>query len=340
MDLRTTYLGLALRTPLVPSSSPLCESLDNLRAMEEAGAGAVVLHSLFEEQIELDALSMAHYLTAGTESFAESLSYLPQPQEFRFGPQEYLEHLWRAKQALSIPVIASLNGRTAGGWSGFARQLEEAGADAVELNIYDVPADLERSGPQVESLYLDIVHRVRQSVAIPIAVKLSPFFSALGNMARRLVDTGTDGLVLFNRFYQPDVDLDELEIRPRLLLSTPQTMRLPMRWIAILHGRIHASLAATGGIHTHEDVLKMLMVGADATMLCSALLRNGISHIGRVKADLERWMQEREFESVALMKGNLSQKSCPRPGDFERANYTKALTGYHVELGKPERTPP
>jgi dihydroorotate dehydrogenase (fumarate) len=332
MDLETTYLGLRLSSPLVPSSSPLCESLDNLRAMEDAGAGAIVLHSLFEEQIELDALSLTHYLSEGTESFAESLSYLPQPREFRFGPQEYLEHLARAKQALRIPVIASLNGRTAGGWNRFARQLEEAGADAVELNIYYVPADLSLSGPHVEDLYLEIVRNVRRSVGIPVAVKLSPFFSAPGNMAERLVQAGADGLVLFNRFYQPDVDLEELEVRPRVLLSTPQTMRLPMRWIAILHGRIEASLAATGGIHNHEDVLKMLMVGADVTMLCSALLRHGIAHLGRVKADLVRWMEQHEFPSVSLMKGSLSQKSCPRPDDYERANYTKALTGYHVKL--------
>jgi dihydroorotate dehydrogenase (fumarate) len=332
MDLRTSYLGLELRTPLVPSSSPLCESLDNLRAMEEAGAGAVVLHSLFEEQIEIDALAITHYLGTGTESYAESLSYLPEPREFRFGPQEYLEHLWRAKQALGIPVIASLNGRTGGGWSGFARQLQQAGADAVELNIYDVPADPGVTGAQVEERYLQIVRTVRKSVSIPVAIKVSPFFSATANMAHRLVEAGADGLVLFNRFYQPDVDLNELEIRPRVLLSTPQTMRLPMRWIAILHGRIQASLAATGGVHTHEDVLKMLMVGADVTMLCSALLRHGIRHLQAVKTDLERWMQEHEFDSVSLMKGNLSQKSCARPEEFERANYTKAITGYHLKL--------
>ena len=332
MDLETTYLGLRLSSPLVPSSSPLCESLDNLRAMEDAGAGAVVLHSLFEEQIEIDALSLAHYLNEGTESFAESLSYLPQPVEFRFGPQEYLDHLARAKQALGIPVIASLNGCTPGGWSRFARQLEQAGADSIELNIYYVPADLALSGPEVEARYLEIVRDVRRSVSLPLAVKLSPFFSAPGHMAKRLVQAGADGLVLFNRFYQPDVDLDELDVRPRIHLSTPQTMRLPMRWIAILHGRIEASLAATGGVHTHEDVLKMLLVGADATMLCSALLKHGIGHLGRVKADLIRWMEEHEFSSVSMLKGSLSQKSCPQPDDYERANYTKALTGYHVKL--------
>jgi dihydroorotate dehydrogenase (fumarate) len=332
MNLETEYLGLELQCPLVPSSSPLCESLDNLRAMEDAGAGAVVLHSLFEEQIEMDALSISHYLGTGTESFPEALSYLPEPHGFRFGPHDYLEHLWRAKQALGIPVIASLNGRTAGGWSRFARQLEQAGADALELNVYYVPADIEVSGPQVEDLYLDVVQHVRKSVALPLAVKVSPFFSAPGSMARRLVAAGADGLVLFNRFYQPDVDLETMEIRPGVLLSTPQTLRLPMRWIAILHGRIQASLAATGGVHTHEDVLKMLMVGADVTMLCSALLRHGISHLAKVKADLERWMEEHEYESVAQMKGSLSQRACARPDDFERANYTKALTGYHLKL--------
>jgi len=332
MDLRTEYLGLKLSCPLVLSASPLSESLDALRAVEDAGAGAVVLHSLFEEQIEIDALSMSHYLEKGTDSYPEALTYLPTPGDFRFGPQDYLDHLWRAKQALGIPVIASLNGRTVGGWSHFARQLEQAGADAIELNIYYVAADLEMSGREVEDLYLEIVRSVRRCVTVPIAVKIGPYFSAPGNMARRLVEAGANGLVLFNRFYQPDVDLDQLEIRPRVLLSSPQTMRLPMRWIAILHGRIEASLAATGGIHDHLDVLKMLMVGADVTMLCSALLRHGIPHLGKVKAALEQWMVEHEFDSVSLMKGNLSQRACPRPEEFERANYTKALVGYHVEL--------
>jgi dihydroorotate dehydrogenase (fumarate) len=330
MDLKTKYLGLDLESPLVPSASPLCEELVNLLRMEEAGAGAVVLHSLFEEQIEQEARTLDHYLTYGTDSYAESLTYFPDSRDFAFGPQEYLDHVWRAREALQIPLIASLNGSSGGGWIDYARQIEQAGADAIELNLYHIPADLETSSGEVEKRYIEAVRQVRSSVRVPLAVKIGPYFSAVGSMARRLVEAGADGLVLFNRFYQPDIDLEELEVRPNVLLSTPQALRLPLRWVAILHGRLKASLAATSGIHTHEDALKLLMAGADVTMLCSALLRYGIGHLAEVKESMVRWMEEHEYSSVAQMKGSMSQSSCPDSTAFERASYMKALTGYHI----------
>jgi dihydroorotate dehydrogenase (fumarate) len=330
MKLDTTYLGLRLASPLVPSASPLSEEIDNLRRMEEAGAGAVVLQSLYEEQIEQESRTLHHYLEHGTESFAESLTYFPEPPAFRFGPEAYLDHIRRAKQAIRIPVIASLNGSTTGGWLDFARLIEEAGADALEVNFYYVPADLETSGPQVEERCLEVVRQVRRSVRLPLAVKVGPFFSAPASMARRLAEAGADGLVLFNRFYQPDIDLEALEVRPNLRLSTSQELRLPLRWIAILHGRLKVSLAATTGIHNHEDVLKMLLAGADVTMLCSALLRHGISYLGEVREGLVRSMEEREFTSVEQIKGSMSQIACADPSAFERASYMKALTGYHL----------
>jgi dihydroorotate dehydrogenase (fumarate) len=330
MDLKTNYLGLELRTPLVPSASPLSERIGNIRRMEDAGAGAVVLHSLFVEQIEQEAATLGHYLSTGTESYAESLSYFPEPTDFFFGPREYLEHIRRAKAAVEIPIIASLNGAHEEGWVEYARQIEQAGADALELNIYYIPADLQTVGNEVEGVYVDIVRQVRRTVSLPLAVKIGPYFSAPGNMARRLVTAGADGLVLFNRFYQPDLDLETLEVKTNVLLSTPQAMRLPLRWIAILHGRLKASLAGTGGIHTGEDALKMLMAGADVTMLCSALLRNGIDYLTTVKEAMEVWMLEHEYESVNQLKGSMSQRSSADPSAFERANYMKALTGYHV----------
>jgi len=331
MDLKTTYLGLPLRSPLVPSASPLSESIDNLKRMEDEGAGAVVLHSLFEEQIEQEARTLDHYLGHGAESFAEALTYFPEPRHFMFGPDEYLEHIRRAKEALSIPVFASLNGSSIGGWTDYARGIEAAGADALELNLYEVPADIDTTSEEIEERYVEVVRRVHEVVGFPLAVKIGPHFTALAQMARRLARAGAGGLVLFNRFYQPDIDLEELAVRPNVLLSTPQAMRLPLRWIAILHGRIHASRAATGGILSGADALKMLMVGADVTMLCSALLRHGIPHLGTVRDEMVQWMEEHEYESVSQMQGSMSQRSCPDPTAFERANYMKALTGYHVE---------
>ncbi len=329
-DLRTEYLGLALSSPLVPSASPLAQEIANLERMEEAGAGAVVLHSLFEEQIEQEARTLHQYLTTGTESYAEALTYLPEPPRYRFGPDEYLEHVRRAKQALGIPVIGSLNGSTTGGWLKYARLIQEAGADALEINLYHIPADCEVSGREIEERYLEVVRQVRGCVSLPVAVKIGPYFSALGDMACSLVEAGANGLVLFNRFYQPDIDLETLEVRPNVILSDSHELRLPLRWIAILHGRLEASFAATGGVHTHEDVLKVLMAGADVAMLCSALLRHGIAHLAAVRAGIVRFMEEREYVSVAQMKGSMSQSTCADPTAFERASYMKALTGYHV----------
>ena len=327
IDLSTTYLGLKLRTPLVPSASPLSQEIDSIRRLEDAGASAVVLYSLFEEQLRQESVELDHRLSEHIESFAEALSYLPAPSEFHLGPEGYLNHIRKAKQAVRIPVIASLNGRTAGGWTSYAKQIQQAGADAIECNIYAIPSDMSMPGSQVEQTYLDIVSAVKAAVTIPVAVKLSPFFSNTANMAKRFDDAGANALVLFNRFYQPDINLDELEIQPNVLLSTPQALRLPLTWIGILFGRIRANLAATSGVHGPEDVIKLLMVGADVTMLCSTLLRNGISHLRYIEDGLLEWMERHEYESVQQMKGSMSQLRCPDPSAFERAQYMKAVKG-------------
>jgi dihydroorotate dehydrogenase (fumarate) len=337
MDLKTTYLSLLLRSPLVPSSSPLGWVLSNLKAMEDAGAGAVVLPSLFEEQIEQEGRTLGHFLARGLDSYPEALTYLPEPGEFHLGPDDYLEHVRRAKGSLGIPVIASLNGSTLGGWLDHARLIEEAGADALEVNLYAVPADVNLSPEQVEEEHLQVVRQARQGLSIPLAVKIGPYFSAPGHMAARLSRAGAEGLVLFNRFTQPDFDLDAMEVVPRVRLSTPDELLLRLRWIAILHGRLPLSLAATGGIHNGEDALKALLAGADVAMLCSALLRHGIDHLQVVEAEMRRWMEEREYASVEQLKGSMSQRSCPDPTAFERASYMKALTGYHVPSGPPVR---
>jgi dihydroorotate dehydrogenase (fumarate) len=330
MNLSTTYLGLKLRTPLVPAASPLSEDIDNIKRMEEEGASAVVMYSLFEEQLRQDRLELNQSLEQGTFSYPEALTYFPEPDEFRLGPEEYLAHIAAAKAAVKIPVIASLNGSSVGGWTDYARQIQQAGADALELNIYSIPTDMTVSGVEVEKKYLDIVRSVKKTVTIPVAVKLSPFFSNFANMAGQLDDAGANGLVLFNRFYQPDIDLEMLEVNPNLLLSTPMAMRLPLRWIAILRDRVRASLAATSGIHRATDALKMLMAGADVTMLCSVLIRHGIRHIGVIERDLAAWMEEHEYESVEQLKGSMSQKHCPDPGAFERAQYLRALSGFNL----------
>jgi len=324
-DLTTTYLGLKLRTPLIASASPLSHELDNIRRLEDAGASAIVLFSLFEEQLRQEQAELEHYLSNGIDSFAESLSYFPQGGEFHTGPEEYLRHIQRAKDAVNVPIIASLNASTLGGWTNFARRIEDAGADAIECNIYSIPSDPDISSAAVEQTVLDIVRTAKLTVHIPVAVKLSPFFTSMANMAKRLDAVGADGLVLFNRFYQPDIDLDELELKPSVLLSTPQAMRLPLTWIGILYARIRASLAATSGIHGPEDVIKLLMVGADATMLCSALLRNGIRHLCNLESGICEWMEEHEYESVHQMQGSMSQLRCPDPGAFERAQYMRAI---------------
>ena len=332
-DLSTTYLGLQLRSPLVVSASPLSRDLDGIRRLEEAGASAVVLYSLFEEQLRQEEVDLNYHLTAGTESFAESLTYFPQASEFHTGPEGYLKHIRKAKAAVKIPVIASLNGSTLGGWTKFAAEIERAGADAIECNVYYIPTDPTVSAAHIEQTYLDILQAVKATVTIPVAIKLSPFFSNLSNMAHRLDEAGADALVLFNRFYQPDIDLEELEIRPNVLLSTPQALRLPLTWIGILHGRVKASLAATGGVHAAEDAVKLLMVGANVTMMCSSLMRHGIDHLRHVERELRDWMEAHEYESVAQMQGSMSQLKCSDPGAFERAQYMRAVKGMqHIHM--------
>jgi dihydroorotate dehydrogenase (fumarate) len=325
MNLKTTYLGLNLRTPLVVSASPLSESLDNIRRMEDAGASAVVLHSLFEEQLRADRRDLNHLSLLGTESYPEALSYFPEPGDWLVGPESYLKHIARAKAAVHIPIIASLNGSTPGGWTGFAKEIQDAGADALELNHYSVPTDPDLVSADLEQHDVDVLRAVRVSVKIPVAVKTSPFFTNFAHMAKRFAETGANGLVMFNRFYQPDVEMESLEVAPHVFYSTPMAMRLPLRWIAILHGKLGVSLAATSGIHRGQDALKMLMVGADVTMLCSALMRHGIGHLKVVEEEMTHWMHDHEYESVAQLKGSLSHKNCPDPTAFERAQYLRAV---------------
>ncbi len=328
MDLTTTYLGMKLRSPLVPSASPLSEEIDNIKRMEEAGAAAVVLHSLFEEQLRLETYELNHHLNYGTESFPEALTYFPQPEQFHLGPEGYLEHIRRAKRAVHIPIIASLNGSTVGGWIDFARLIEQAGADALELNVYHIPTDMNVTGAEIEQRYVDVLTAVKAAVKIPVAIKLSPFFSNFANMAARFDKAGANGLVLFNRFYQPDLDLEALEVRPNVLLSTPQALRLPLTWIGILYGRLKADLAATSGVHDAKDVIKILMVGANVTMMAAALLRHGIEHLRVIEQNVRQWMEEHEYESVQQMRGSMSQKHCADPSAFERAQYMKSLQSY------------
>ena len=312
MDLSTTYMGLKLRSPLVMSACQvLSEDVANIKRAEDNGAGAIVLYSLFEEQLRDEARELHHHTS-----------------DYHLGPEGYLKHIQKAKAAVKVPVIASLNGCSLGGWTDFARKIEQAGADAIELNIYWIPADMSLPGTAVEQLYFDILKAVTGAVKIPVAVKLSARFSNIANMVKRLDDLGANGFTLFNRFYQPDIDLEALEIKPKVLLSTPHAMRLPLRWIAILKGHVKASLAGSSGIHSGQDVVKMLMVGADVTMLCSALLKNGISHLGLVEKELRQWMEEHEYESVKQMQGSMSQVNCADPSAFERAQYMRAITTY------------
>lgn len=330
MDLSTNYLGLKLRTPLVTAASPLSEDVETIKQLEDAGASAVVLYSLFEEQLRQDTAELVHHLEHGTYSSPEALTYFPEPEEFRLGPEEYLKHISKTKEAVSIPIIASLNGSSLGGWTDYAKAIQQAGADALELNIYNIPTDMDVTSAKIEQLYLDIVKAVKTAVTIPVAVKLSPFFTNFANMAKRLDQVGANGLVLFNRFYQPDIDLEALEVKPNILLSTPMAMRVPLRWIALLFGKLKASLAATSGIHRASDVLKMLMAGADVTMLCSALIRHGPRQVGVVERDMVAWMEEHEYTSVSQLKGSLSQRNCPEPSAFERAQYMKAISQFPV----------
>lgn len=331
MDLSTQYLGFNLKNPLVVSASPLSESVHNIRMMEDYGASAVVLYSLFEEQLEQEDKELEHHLAEGTESFAEARTYFPMAGEYRSGPDEYLDLIARAKMAVDMPVIASLNGYSMGGWIDFAKMIEEAGADALELNIYYIPSNLDMTGEQVEQNYIDILTEVKQKVRrIPVAVKLSPYFSNLANMAQKLDKAGTDALVLFNRFYQPDIDLNKLEVHPNIVLSKSYDMRLPLRWIALLKGRIKAGLAATSGIHTGWDVIKIMMAGADVAMLNSILLKKGIAELAPIRATMQAWMNENEYESIKQMQGSMSAQNVPNPSRFERVQYMRALSKFEI----------
>ena len=330
-DLSTTYLGLSLKNPLVVSAFPLCEDVDNIRRMEDAGAAAVVLHSLFEEQIDFESQHLDRFLSLGTESFAESLSYFPTLADYKLGPDEYLEHIRRAKTAVRIPVIGSLNGVSTGGWIRYAKMIQEAGADALELNVYYIPTDPEMGSAQVEQMYLDLVRDVKATLKIPVAVKLGHAFTAMANLARRLDQVGADALVLFNRFYQPDLDLEKLEAVPRLTLSNSYELLLRLHWVAILYGHIRADLAVTGGVHTAQDVLKAMMSGARVAMMTSALLKNGIGHLAKVRSDLLAWMEEHEYASIRQMQGSMSYRSVAEPAAFERGNYMKVLSSYALK---------
>ncbi len=328
MDLSTNYMGLKLKNPVVPSASPMSREIDTIKMMEDAGASAIVLYSLFEEQITHEALELDYLTTQGNESYAEATTYFPHESEYRLGPEEYLEHIRKAKESVNIPIIGSLNGVTRGGWLNYAKKIEQAGAAGLELNIYYIPTDPRLTSSEVENNYIETLKIIKGVVNIPVAMKLSPMFSSMANLAVKLDQAGADALVLFNRFYQPDIDLDNLEVVPNLHLSTPHAMRLPLRWIAILYGKIKANMAATSGLHTSDDVLKMLMAGADVTMMCSALLKNGSEHISKVLSDVITWMEEHEYESVEQMKGSMSHKSVREPAAFERANYMKVLNSY------------
>jgi len=324
-DLTTNYMGLTLKNPIVPSASPLSKRLDGLKQMEDAGAAAVTMYSLFEEQIDLEALAQHNFIEQTTFMSAEATAYFPKAADYNRGPDGYLELIRQAKEAVDVPVIGSLNGVTPGGWTRYARLIQDAGADALELNVYMIPTRLDLSSDGVENTYLEILRDVKASVKIPVAIKLSPFFSSLPNMARRLDKAGANALVLFNRFYQPDFDLEELAVTPHLVLSTPWEMRLPLRWIAILYGHVKASLALTTGVHTPEDVVKSVMAGADIANVASVLLERGPGHISELIGGLSQWMEEHEYESVAQMKGALSQRNVTEPAAFERANYMKVL---------------
>lgn len=334
MNLRTRYLGMDLKNPIVASASPLSHSVASIRELEDAGAAAVVMYSLFEEQIDLESQRLDHYLANATESHAEALSYFPDLGHYNVGPDEYLELIRSAKKAVDIPIIGSLNGVSAGGWTRYARLIQEAGADALELNLYYLATDPHISGVQVEEMYLDTVTNVKQHVDIPVAVKIGPYFSSTAYMARRFAEHGAEGLVLFNRFYQPDFDLQTLEVNPQLVLSTSHELRLPLRWVAILFGRISVDFAITSGIHTEFDVLKAMMAGANVAMMASELLRHGVGRIGEILRGITMWMSDCEYESISQMCGSMSQIHVEEPAAFERANYLKVLDSF-----RPHRVP-
>ena len=328
IDLTTTYLGLKLKNPLVASASPLSEKVENVRKLEDAGIAAVVMYSLFEEQIIHESLELDHYLSYGEEISNEVTSYYPQVGKYTLKAEAYIEQLAKIKKAVKIPVIGSLNGVSTGGWISYARKIEEAGADAIELNLYYLPTNPELSSNELEATYVTLVHDICNSVNIPVAVKLSPFFTTIPNMAMRLATAGAKGLVLFNRFYQPDFDLENLEVVPNLILSSSQDLRLPLRWIAILYSHVQADLALTSGIHAAEDVLKATMAGASVTMMTSELLQKGIDRVPVILADIEKWMVDHEYKSIEQMKGSMSQQNVKEPAAFERANYMKVLNSF------------
>jgi dihydroorotate dehydrogenase (fumarate) len=327
-DLSTTYLGLNLKNPLVASASPLSKKVDRAKKLEEAGISAIVMYSLFEEQIIHESLELDHFLNRGTESFAEALSYLPDGGLYSISPEKYLNQVAGLKKALSIPIIGSLNGVSKGGWTSYAKKIEEAGADALELNIYFIVTDETMTSNDIEDMQVELVAEVKSAIKIPLAVKISPYVTSIPNFVKQLVDAGADGLVLFNRFYQPDFDLDELEVVHSLDLSTSADLRLPLRWISILHGKVNVDFALTSGVHTHKDVLKSMMAGAKVAMTASNLLHNGEQAISPILSDLEGWMKEREYESIQQMQGSMSQKSVKEPVAFERANYMKVLGSF------------
>lgn len=328
MDMKTTYLGLQLKNPLVPSSSPLSRDVGSLKRMEDSGAAAVVMHSLFEEEITLESEMLHHSLTQGTEFYAEALSYFPEAGAYRTGPEVYLETVSQAKEALGIPVIGSLNGVSSGGWIRYAGEIEEAGADALELNMYYLPTDPGVTAAEVESGYLTLVEEIAKEIDIPLAVKLSPFFSSIPNVVRSLGERGAQAAVLFNRFYQPDFDLESLEVVPNLILSNSAELRLPLRWIALLYGRVELDLALTTGVHSAQDVLKGVMAGASVTMLASELLQNGVRRLGEILTEVGVWMEENEYESIEQMQGSMSQIKTAEPAALARANYMKVLGSY------------
>ena len=331
-DLSTTYLGLNLKNPLVVAASPLSKNIDKARKLEEAGASAIVMHSLFEEQIIHESLELDHYLTRGTDSFAEAMSYLPDSGTYSMGPEKYLNQVTALKKALSIPVIGSLNGVSKGGWTSYAKRIQDAGADALELNLYYVSTDLDLTAQELENAQVELVAEVKSAINIPLAVKLSPFFTALPNFARRVVEAGTNGLVLFNRFYQPDFDLNELKIVPSLDLSTSADLRLPLRWISILHGKINADFALTSGVHNSNDILKAMMAGAKVSMMASELLWGAAAlapqRIIEILSHIQQWMEEHEYTSIKQMQGSMSQKAVKEPAAFERANYMNVLNSF------------
>jgi dihydroorotate dehydrogenase (fumarate) len=329
MDLSTKYLGLDLPHPIVPSAAqPLSKDLDTMKRLEDAGAAAVIAHSLFEEQFSLEAAELGHFLEHGTESYAEALSYFPDHGEYEHGPDEYLDLIRGAKESLSVPVVGSLNGVSKGGWVSFAKKIEEAGADALELNVYYVPTDPRLTSETVENVYLAILSEVKSRVGIPVNMKIGPFFSSFANFAKRLEDAGADGISLFNRFYVPDLDLEELEVAPRLELSTPFEIFQPLRWIGVLRGQLELTLAATSGVHTAEDALKLVMAGADVVHVCGSILKHGPSRITEIRDGLATWLEEHDYESLDQARGSLSQRTCPEPAAFERANYMKVIHRY------------